>query len=367
MVAAYPNSLFLCKLLASLDEAARSIRKGSLPADLGRRQWLEALFYDDLDDFDRRASDSADDEFRLPDRWDEVRKGEIRSRYRLVAPLGNGVLSIACAAEDRRERRTVALKLIARNERAVGLAQWEKCREVARSASDLGHPNIIPVLDAGTNEGGAYIVDELKEGGSLQDQLAGLPQDPRQSAEWMVELTDAVGAAHEEGIIHRDLRPANILFNRAGRPRVADFWDGVLLSGHEDLLFERPVEKLWGKAGVSVYLAPEQIDGTSAVGPEADVFALGGILYEMLTGRCAFEASSLAEARGVVLQRSPESAPLGAASVPSGLAAIAQKCLDREPTRRYTNAMELHDELSRWLHRPTPSFWGQLLRGRLSG
>ena len=225
----------------------------------------------------------------------------------------------------------------------------------------LAHPGIVGVYDVGEHEGLPYLSLELVEGGSLKQLLAGAPQPPRASARLVEQLARAVQHAHEAGIVHRDLKPANVLLSSGTGPispigpmgsegslvpKITDF-------GLAKLLTEGPSDgatQSGAVVGTPGYMAPEQAAGRQRqVGPAVDVYALGAILYECLTGRPPFQAATTLETLLAVMHEEPVSIGSLQPRVPRDLATIAMRCLEKQPARRYASAGDLADDLGRFL------------------
>ena len=240
----------------------------------------------------------------------------------------------------------------------AGPPERARFQREAEAVASLHHANIVAVYDVGDHEGCPYFTMELLEGGSLAQALAGTPQPARQAAALLITLAEAVQAAHQAGIVHRDLKPANILLTAEGTPKVADFG----LARH----FEgEPALTLSGaRIGTPSYMAPEQVSGKAGtIGPAADIYALGALLYEMLTGRPPFRGETAAETERQVIHDEPVSPSRLNTKVPRDLETICLKCLSKEPQRRYASAAALADDLRRFVEgRPIqarPVGWGE--------
>ena len=204
--------------------------------------------------------------------------------YEVEAVLGHGGMGVVFRARHLRLGRLVALKMTLAGSYA-GPHERERFRREAEAIAALRHANIVQVYDVGDWAGRPYFTMELIEGGSLAQRLAGTPQPARQAAALLATLAEAMHAAHQGGIVHRDLKPANILFTPDGTPKVTDFGLARRLEGGAGLTLSGV------PLGTPSYMAPEQARGQSrAVGPAVDVYALGAILYELLTGRPPFRA-----------------------------------------------------------------------------
>jgi serine/threonine-protein kinase len=263
--------------------------------------------------------------------------------YRVEAVLGRGGMGVVYRAWHLRLGRPVALKMLLTGLHARPAEQARFLRE-AQAVAALQHPNLVPVYDVGDVGGQPYFTMELVEGGTLADRTQGVPQPARQAAALVATLAEAVQAAHRGGIVHRDLKPANILMTSDGTPKVTDFGLARRLEGDGDLTLSGfPV-------GTPSYMAPEQARGDKrALGPPTDVYALGAILYELLTGRPPF----CAESGSATLQQVVADEPVPPARlnprVPRDLTTICLKCLSKAPPRRYASAAALAEDLRRYL------------------
>jgi hypothetical protein len=263
--------------------------------------------------------------------------------YEILGVLGRGGMGVVYRARQVALDRLVALKMIAAGA-APGAEELARFRTEARAVASLEHPNVVRVYEVGEHQGLPFLALELVEGGSLDRKLAGKPQPPRQAAELMAVLAAAVDVVHRRGIVHRDLKPANVLLTADGSPKVSDF--GLAKRRHAG-----PGQTRSGAfLGTPAYVAPEQAAGkVREVGPAADVYALGAILYELLTGRPPFQGDSSLDVLWQVVNLEPAPARSLRPGVPRDLDTICLKCLDKRPERRYSTAAELADDLGRFL------------------
>jgi WD40 repeat protein/serine/threonine protein kinase/tetratricopeptide (TPR) repeat protein len=276
--------------------------------------------------------------------------------YEVEDVLGRGGMGVVFRARHLRLGRLVALKMTLASSYA-NVSDRERFRREAEAVAVLRHPNIVQVYDVGDWAVRPYFTMEFLDGGSLAQRLTGTPQPVHQAAALLATLADAVHAAHQGGIVHRDLKPANILFTLDGTPKVTDFGLARRLEGGIGLTLSGVL------LGTPSYMAPEQARGQSrAVGPAVDVYALGAILYELLTGRPPFRAETPAETVRQVIDQEPVPPARLNAKVPRDLETICLKCLQEEPNGRYASAAALADDLRRFqegrpiVARPVP-FW----------
>jgi eukaryotic-like serine/threonine-protein kinase len=270
----------------------------------------------------------------------------IDNRYSLGELLGIGGTAEVYLAHDEILDRDVALKVLrsqhAENEEFVKLFRRE-----ARSAAALNHPNVVPVYYWGRSEDGRYYMTmEYVSGGTLKDRIGG-PLDSSTVAGLGLQVADALRSAHEHGVIHRDLKPHNILLTEAGEARVADF--GIARAANATTTSQ--LSPLMGTAG---YMSPEQAKGES-VGPASDLYSLGVVLYEALTGELPYRAEdpvALAMKHVNELPRSPREAQ---PEIPKDLAALILKLLAKRPEDRYPSASALAEDLERVRYRLPPA------------
>jgi WD40 repeat protein/serine/threonine protein kinase len=269
--------------------------------------------------------------------------------YRLLGVLGRGGMGMVYQAEQLGLKRLIALKMI-REHIVADAGIRARFRTEGHAVARLQHPNIVQIFEVGEANGRPYYSLEYLPGGSLADKLAGMPQPPRHSAE-LVELTArAVHFAHEHGIVHRDLKPGNILLSADGAPKIADFGLAKLIEAEAGASVGLSTAGNLIQ-GTPCYMAPEQaVPGAHAkpIGAPADIYSLGAILYEMLTGEPPFHAHSPLETAMQVVHTEPTPPRRFRAEIPSDLETICLKCLAKEPERRYRSALELAEDLRRF-------------------
>ena len=259
--------------------------------------------------------------------------------------LGHGGMGVVYKARHVRLNRPVALKMLLTGAHASPESRERFLRE-AEAVAGLRHPNIVQVHDMGDQDGQPYFTMEFVEGGNLAQKLAGTPQPPRQAAALLATLAEAVQAAHQSGIVHRDLKPANVLLTADGTPKISDFGLARRLDGEAGLTWTGTA------VGTPSYMAPEQAEARPLTwGPAVDIYALGAILYELLTGRPPFRAETAAETVRQVISQDPVPPSRLNGKVPRDLETICLKCLHKEPHLRYASAAALAADLHRFLAR----------------
>jgi WD40 repeat protein/serine/threonine protein kinase len=271
--------------------------------------------------------------------------------YEILTTLGRGGMGVVYKARQVKLNRVVALKMILAGEHA-GTDQLERFRIEREAVARLQHPNVVQIYEVGEQDGLPFFSLEYVDGGSLAQKLGGRPQPPRQAAQLVQVLAQAVYAAHQHDIVHRDLKPANVLLTREGIPKITDFGLAKRLDSHTHHTQSGAI------LGTPSYMAPEQADGkTTRVGPAADIYALGAILYELLTGQPPFQADTPLDTILQVLEQEPIPPRMVQRKTPRDLEVICLKCLQKTPENRYASARELANDLGRFLA-------GEVIRAR---
>jgi serine/threonine-protein kinase len=262
--------------------------------------------------------------------------------YEVETVLGRGGMGIVFRARHLGLNRSVALKMTLAGAYAEP-HERERFQREAEAVAALRHPNIVQIHDIGEADGRPYFTMEYLEGGSLAQKLAGTPQPSRTAAALVATLAGAMQVAHQGGIVHRDLKPANILLAADGTPKITDFGLARRLKNGAGLTHSGVT------MGTPSYMAPEQARGqTHAIGPAVDVYALGVILYELLTGRPPFRGETPTETVLQVISQEPVPPSRLNSRVPRDLETICLKCLEKDPHKRYGSASELEADLHRF-------------------
>jgi serine/threonine-protein kinase len=259
-------------------------------------------------------------------------------RYELLGELGRGAMGIVYRARDPIIDRVVALKTIDSGRSGEAAASFtERFFQEARSAGRLNHPNIVTIYDAGEAGGQAYIAMEFLEGNGLREMLdEHAPFAVARAVEIASQVARGLAYAHEHGVVHRDVKPANIIVLGNRRPKITDF--GIARLGEADVL-------AGSRAGSPKYMSPEQIRGDGALDGRSDIFSLGAVLYEMLTGRQPFGGAEVVDIMRTVLQDTPQPPSAHNPRVPAELDALVLRMLAKRPDERHPSARWLYREL----------------------
>lgn len=263
--------------------------------------------------------------------------------YEVERLLGRGGMGIVFKAKHLRLNRFVALKMMLHSSFASPI-ELARFRRESEAIAALRHPNIIQIHDVGELDGRHFFTMEFVEGGNLSQKLAGVPQSATAAAEMIATLACAIQFAHKCGFIHRDLKPANILIASDGTPKITDFGLARSIEAGPEFTMSG------ARVGTPSYMAPEQALGKAhAIGPAIDIYGLGAILYEMITGRRPFHGASVAETERQVIEDEPVRPSRWYGRIPRDLETICLKCLQKSPSRRYASAQDLADDLHRFL------------------
>ena len=280
--------------------------------------------------------------------------------YELLEEIGRGGQGVVFRARQKSLNRLVALKVI-------GLGQWatkahvKRFRLEAEAAARLNHPCIVPIHEVGERDGACYFSMGLIEGGQLDAVLKREPMPIRRAVELIVKLARTVEYAHGHGILHRDIKPGNVLLDNKGEPHLTDFGLARLVETESSVTHTLDV------LGTPSYMAPEQAVGNNAaVSSATDVYGLGAVLYELLTGQPPFAGGTTYETIKLLLDTEPRQPRLLNPKIDRDLSTICLKCLEKDPKHRYSSALALAEDLERWLkHEPIHArHTGVFARGR---
>ena len=280
--------------------------------------------------------------------------------YELLEEVGRGGQGVVFRARQKSLNRTVALKVIS-------LGQWaskahvKRFRLEAEAAARLEHPGIVPIHEVGERDGQCYFSMKFVEGGQLDEVGRRAPMSIRQAAELIAKVARTVHYAHEHGILHRDIKPGNILLDQKGEPHLTDF--GLARLVETESTMTRTLDVL----GTPSYMAPEQAVGdNAAISSVTDVYGLGAVLYQLLTGQPPFAGGTTYETIKLLLDTEPRQPRLLNPKIDRDLSTICLKCLEKDPKRRYSSALALAEDLEHWLkHEPILArHTGVFTRGR---
>ncbi len=265
--------------------------------------------------------------------------------YDIVAPLGAGGMGEVYRARDTRLGRDVALKVLPSGFSADP-ERLQRFEQEARAAAALNHPNILAVHDIGTYDAAPYIVSELLEGETLRERLAGGPLPVRKAIEYAVQVAHGLAAAHEKGIVHRDVKPENVFVTTDGHIKILDFGLAKLTEAEPALagataLPTTPPNTIPGVVlGTIGYMSPEQVRGLAA-DHRSDIFALGAVLYEMVSGQRAFHGETAMDTMMAIAKEDPPDLPAADRHVPPALERIIDRCLEKNPAARFQSTRDL--------------------------
>ncbi|MEP6767713.1 MAG: protein kinase [Acidobacteriota bacterium] len=267
--------------------------------------------------------------------------------YEILAPIGAGGMGEVFRARDARLGRDVAIKVLPASFSADA-DRLRRFEQEARAAGILNHPNITAVLDIGEHDGAPYVVQELLQGETLRQALAG-GLSPRKAIDYGIQIAHGLAAAHEKGIVHRDLKPENVFVTKDGRVKILDFGLAKLTHAEEGAQATNlPTATAGTEPGVVLgtlgYMSPEQVRGRPA-DARSDIFSFGAILYEMLAGQRAFKGDSAADTMSAILKEDPPDLSVTSQNVAPGLERVVRHCLEKNPEQRFQSARDLAFDL----------------------
>jgi TolB-like protein/Tfp pilus assembly protein PilF/predicted Ser/Thr protein kinase len=293
---------------------------------------------------------SATDGNGAPNKKKSARAAELLGElgdYELLEEIGRGGQGVVFRARQKSLNRTVALKVISLGQWA-SKAHLKRFRLEAEAAAKLEHPGIVPIHEVGERDGSCYFSMKFVEGGQLDEVVRQTPMSIRQAAELIAKVARTVHYAHEHGILHRDIKPGNILLDAKGEPHLTDFGLARLVES------ESSVTQTLDILGTPSYMAPEQALGNNAaVSSATDVYGLGAVLYQLLAGQPPFAGGATYETIKLLLDTEPRAPRLLNPKIDRDLSTICLKCLEKDPKRRYSSALAFTEDLERWLkHEP---------------
>ena len=269
--------------------------------------------------------------------------GRVFGNYDVLEQIGQGGMGAVYRARQRTLNRVVALKLMLAGSRATE-AEIKRFHTEAKAAATLQHPNVVAIHEVGEHEGQHYFSMDYIEGQSLADVICRTPLPATRAARYVKIIAEAIHYAHQQGILHRDLKPHNVLIDAQDEPRITDFGLARQINVESDLTLSGAV------LGTPSYMPPEQAAGKRReIGRASDVYSLGAILYDLLTGHPPFRADTPLDTLRQVIDTEPAPPRLVNRKVPRDLETICLKCLAKTPAQRYSSAQELADDLGRFL------------------
>src|SRR5215467_7102788 len=285
--------------------------------------------------------------------------GEL-GEYELLEEVGRGGQGVVFRARQKSLNRIVALKVIRLGQWA-SKAHLKRFRLEAEAAARLEHPGIVPIHDVGERDGSCYFSMKFVEGGQLDAVAKREPMSIRRAAELIAKVARTIHYAHEHGILHRDIKPGNILLDTKGEPHLTDFGLARLVESDSSVTHTLDV------LGTPSYMAPEQAVGNNAaISSATDVYGIGAVLYQLLTGQPPFAGGATYETIRLLLDTEPRQPHLWNSKIDRDLSTICLKCLEKDPQRRYSSAVALAEDLEHWLkHEPIRARrTGVFIRGR---
>jgi serine/threonine-protein kinase len=304
---------------------------------------LNLLIDDPIDGLDERGADAERPLPCVKQKSDRVKTFTNFGDYELLEVIGRGGQGVVYRARQKSLNRTVALKVI-------GLGHWatdahlKRFRREAEAAASLDHSGIVPIYEVGERDGSCYFSMKLVEGGQLDEVSKRGPMPVRRAVELMAKVARIVNYAHEHRILHRDIKPGNILVDQKGEPHLTDFGLARLIES------ESTVTRTMEVLGTPSYMAPEQAVGNNAaISGVTDVYGLGAVLYQLLTGHPPFAGGTTYETIKLLLDTEPRQPRLWNSKIDRDLSTICLKCLEKDPNGRYSSALALAEDLERWL------------------
>src|SRR6266498_267147 len=274
-----------------------------------------------------------------------IEVGKSLGNYKVVSAIGAGGMGEVYRARDTKLGRDVAIKVLpaSLSESAERLNRFE---QEAQAAGALNHPNILVIHHIGIHDGAPYIVSELLEGETLRERMGGAALPQRKAIDYALQIAKGLAAAHEKGIVHRDIKPDNIFITHDGRVKILDFGLAKLTSATDgnQSQTEVPTRKVNTDPGTVMgtmgYMSPEQLKGQAA-DHRSDIFSFGAILYEMLSGKRAFRGDSMAETMSAILREDPPDLSETNKTVSPALERLVRHCLEKNPEERFHSASDL--------------------------